>query len=639
MKQFLFLSVLVLWLAPKLGAQVNYWQQKVKYTIAVNLNTRTNQLSGNEKLEYTNNSPDTLKKVFYHLYWNAFQPNSMMDVHNRELMQHKTTPSGWEDLQKDKILHLKPQEIGYQKVASFTMNGIPQSYQVHETILEVFLSKPILPHTTVTLEMNFEAQVPVQIRRSGRDNPKTGVRYSMSQWYPKICEYDADGWHPTPYVAREFYGVWGDYDVRITLDKNYILGGTGSLQNAAEIGYGYEPPGTKVARPAGKKLTWNFIAENVHDFMWAADPGYQHVIKRIPNGPTIHVLYVNQQQDSAVDTSWQELADAVVTVFPFIAKHFGKYGYPHFSVIQGGDGGMEYPMSCLVAEANVGSVFHEMLHSWYQGMLGTNESLYAWMDEGFTSYAYALVWDYYLNAYVQQHPENTRAQQMNEHFKTLLPAHHSDNYNKYYNLQKSGLEEPLATHADHFTTRVGYEVGVYAKGAVFLEQLGYIVGAKVRDKILLEYLEQWQFKHPTAHDFLRVAEKVSGLQLDWYQEYWINSTKTIDYAIDRVWSENGKTKVQLSRRGTMPMPVDLTIKYKDGSSAIAYIPQYVMFGNKSHDETPLPVTNYPAWKWTHPTYTLTLEKSISQIAALEIDTSQRMADVTRDNNQYLLPAK
>ncbi len=157
------------------------------------------------------------------------------------------------------------------------MNGRPQKFEMLETILEVKLDKPILPKSKVVFDMEFEAQVPLQIRRSGRDNPTTKVRYSMSQWYPKLCEYDYDGWHPTPYVGREFYGVWGDFDVNISIDKNYILGGTGYLQNANQIGYGYEEAGAKVVRPAGNKLTWKFTAPNVHDFMWAADPDFKHV--------------------------------------------------------------------------------------------------------------------------------------------------------------------------------------------------------------------------------------------------------------------------------------------------------------------------------------------------------------------------
>jgi hypothetical protein len=243
--------------------------------------------------------------------------------------------------------------------------------------------------------MEFEAQVPLQIRRSGRDNPSTGVRYSMSQWYPKLCEYDYEGWHPTPYVAREFYGVWGDYEVNITLDKNYIIGGTGYLQNANQIGYGYESKGAKIARPSGQTLTWRFTAPNVHDFVWAADPQFKHITRNIPGGPTIHVLYKNKPGNTTNDNAWNEVADAAVTVLPFIEKHFGAYPYKQYSFIHGGDGGMEYPMATLVSGPGLGTAFHEWMHSWYQMMLGTNESLYAWMDEGFTTYAEDLVSAYY----------------------------------------------------------------------------------------------------------------------------------------------------------------------------------------------------------------------------------------------------
>ncbi|HYC30501.1 MAG TPA: M1 family peptidase, partial [Chitinophagaceae bacterium] len=262
-------------------AQPDRWQQRVKYNMDVKMDVNTNRFTGKQKLEYTNNSPDTLKKVFYHLYWNAFQPNSMMDARSRRqgTIAIRKDRNGndivdWDGRVRDRIAHLGPDEIGYQRVKNLKMNGRTQTTKEHETILEVVLDKPILPKSKVVFELDFEAQVPVQIRRSGRDNAE-GVRYSMSQWYPKLCEYDYEGWHPTPYVGREFYGVWGDYDVNITIDKTYLICGTGYLQTPEKIGFGYEPAGTKVPAPAGPTLTWHFIAPNVHDFMWAADPEYK----------------------------------------------------------------------------------------------------------------------------------------------------------------------------------------------------------------------------------------------------------------------------------------------------------------------------------------------------------------------------
>ena len=193
-------------------SQYGYWQQRVRYRMVVHLDVHTNLLTGIQHLEYYNESPDTLHRVFYHLYWNAFQPGSMMDVRSREL--GKIIIGGqpdWDPRIGARIEHLKPDQIGYDSVISFRMNGRPQHFKILETIMEVNLGNPILPHTHVDFDLRFKDQVSIQIRRSGRDNAQ-GVRFSMSQWYPKICEYDFEGWHPTPYVGREFYGVWGDYD-------------------------------------------------------------------------------------------------------------------------------------------------------------------------------------------------------------------------------------------------------------------------------------------------------------------------------------------------------------------------------------------------------------------------------------------
>lgn len=633
-------SIFLYW--TMLGTAVNAqarWQQKVKYTMDIDMDVVTNRFTGKQQLVYTNNSPDTLDKVFYHLYFNAFQPNSMMDVRSRELGKGKgRRGADWDPRVRDRILHLTPEEIGYQKINALAMNGVPQPFEVRETILEVKLKKPILPGSSVTFTMAFEAQVPLQVRRSGRDNPQTGVRYSMSQWYPKLCEYDQEGWHPTPYIAREFYGVWGDYEVNITIDKTYLLGGTGYLQNPQQIGYGYEAAGTKVERPAGNKLTWRFSAPNVHDFMWAADPDYRHLVRQIPNGPVIHVLYNNPANSPRTDTAWKEVADAAVVVLPFIEKRFGQYPYKQYSFIHGGDGGMEYPMGTLLAGPGLGTVFHEWMHSWYQMMLGTNESLYAWMDEGFTDWATDLVSDYYRdNVTRKKILNNPAALKSMDSIAAVLPLSHSGNYDGYYALAKSGMEEPLTTHADHFNTNFAYSLASYSKGAVFLEQLGYITGAGTRDAIMLEYYKQWRFKHPAVSDFMRIAEKVSQMKLDWYKEYWVNSTKTIDYGIDSLWEEGGKTLIRLRRIGKMPMPIDCVVRFRDGSRLLCYIPQYLMFGGKDAEDMNLPRQVFESWKWTHPDYVFAIDRKINEIKSIEIDPSQRMADVERGNNQLVIP--
>lgn len=652
------------------NAQPDRWQQRVKYTMDINMDVNTNRFTGKQKLEYTNNSPDTLKKVFYHLYWNAFQPNSMMDARSQEL--GKTLVNGrpdWDGRVRDRIANLKPDEIGYQKILSLKMNGVVQNFTMQETILEVTLSKPILPKSKVVFDMDFETQVPIQIRRSGRDNPGTGVRYSMSQWYPKLCEYDYEGWHPTPYVAREFYGVWGDYEVKITIDKNYLIGGTGYLQNPAQIGFGYETAGTKVVKPAGEKLTWHFIAPNVHDFMWAADPEYAHITRTITNGPVIHVIYnkdvaqLKKQWDAmseqgrkrydgsmekfiaSWDAQWTRIADAAVTVLPYIEKKFGAYPYKQYTFIHGGDGGMEYPMGTLIVSPSIGTAFHEWMHTWYQMLMGTNEGEYAWMDEGFTSYAEALVSEYYEKVTKMKVTQDSigtgpRKKQLVDSLTgtgTFFGQEnpHAGAYSGYISLVKSKLEEPLTTHADHYETNTAYSIASYSKGEVFMEQLGYIVGAEVRDKILLEYYRLWHFKHPNVNDLIRVAENVSGIQLDWYREYFVNTTKFIDYGVDTLWDEGGKVKIQLSRVGKMPMPIDLYIEFKDGRKQIAYIPMYLMFGAKQPENPSISTKAYAAWKWTHPTYIVEIDGKVADIKNVEIDPSKRMADVDRANNKPL----
>lgn len=613
-KKFLTIFTFCFLLFTYVFAQPNRWQQHVKYAMNVDVNVNTNQFTGTEKLIYTNNSPDKLPRVFFHLYWNAFQPGSEMDVRSQEL--GKILINGrpdWDGRVRDRISKLTPTEIGYDSVLSIKINGVEQKVKYHETMLEVDLANPILPKSSVTFDITFKAQVPVQIRRSGRDNVE-GIRYSMSQWYPKMCEYDYEGWHPTPYIAREFYGVWGDYDVTIKIDKSYKIGASGVLQNASAIGWGYDKPGTPLKDISTEKRTWHFIANNVHDFVWAADPNYEHLVRK-QDGVTLNVIY---KKVDSLESKWQTVADAAVIVLPYMEKRFGKYAFPQYSFIQGGDGGMEYPMATLIKGPSLGTVFHEWMHSWYQMMLGTNESLYPWMDEGFTTWAEGEVSAYYDS--VKNIPQSDK-----------LPLHHANSYLGYYFLLRQHLEEPMSTHSDHYNTNLAYEINAYSRGDIFLEQLGYIVSDSVRDKILLEYYKLWRFKHPNATDFVKVAQDVSNIQLDWYKEYWIYTTKTIDYGIDSLWYEDGITKIRLRRIGQMPMPIDLEITFRDSSKELHYVPLDLMFGDKPAENDEPRVVHH-AWPWTNPTYVVEIKHPLNDIIKVEIDPTKRMADVNEKNN-------
>ena len=579
----------------------SYWQQKADYKIAIDLDVETHQYKGVQELTYTNNSPDTLYRVFYHLYFNAFQPGSEMDVRSRNI----------EDSDKrvgDRISKLLPSEIGFIKPQRLTQDGVLLSFEIAGTILEVDLNTPILPNKSTVFTMDWDAQIPVQVRRSGRNNAE-GVAYSMTQWFPKIAEYDFEGWHAVPYIAREFHSVWGDYDVRIKLDENYIIGGTGYLQNSDKKGLG--------KKTKGNTRTWHFKAPNVHDFAWAADKNFIHDTYKGPNGVILNFYYKN---DPEIIENWKNLQEKTAQLLSYFNKHIGDYPYKQYSVIQGGDGGMEYAMCTLITgkrklESLIGVTAHELAHTWFQFLLATNESKHEWMDEGFTSYISNLA--------------------MNEIMKEGKDNPNSNSYRGYSYIATSGKEQPQSTQADRYTTNTGYSIAAYSKGAVFLSQLEYVIGKDNLNKTLLRYYKEWAFKHPTPNDFIRVAEKVSGAELDWYLTDWTQTTNTIDYGIKNIVSEKEKTTITIERIGLMPMPIDIKVTYEDGKMDNFYIPLQMMRTNKPNPRIGESWTVLPDWAWAYPNYSFVLKKD-KRIKSIVIDDSGLMADINLENNTYNL---
>lgn len=610
MRVFGSILLLIVFYSVSTFAQHGYWQQHVSYQMEIDMNVATHQFEGKQKLVYTNNSSDTLTKVFYHLYFNAFQPGSMMDVRSRTIPDPDPRVG-------DRISKLKPDEIGYHKIDRLTQDGSSLEYHVQGTVLEVNLARPILPGGKAEFLMDFHSQVPLQVRRSGRDNVQ-GIDYSMTQWYPKMAEYDQEGWHSDPYVGREFYGVWGDFDVKISIDKKYVLGGTGYLQNPNEVGHGYETTGTSVKEPLGDKLIWHFVAPKVHDFAWAADPEYVHDIKQVSNGPTLHFLYLP-------DTSghWAKLQNEFTNAFSLMNDQFGKYPYNQFSVIQGGDGGMEYPMATLITSGRtygglLSVTVHEAFHNWYYGVLATNEAKYPWMDEGFTSFA-------------QDHI-------LNQLRGNKQPNPHVGDVSSLIELHNRGIEEPLSTHADHFQTNACYGISSYSKGSVFLMQLEYIVGKDAFWKGMKRYFNEWKFKHPTPNDFLRVMEKTSGLELNWFMDLWVGTTQYIDYSIEEVDREKGqKTEVVLKRIGQIPMPLDIKVVDKEGKEHWYYIPVGLMRGEKPAEDGQQNRTVLADWEWTNPTYSFDIDVKKKKIESIQIDPSARLADFNAINGVYPFP--
>lgn len=589
-----------------------YWQQQADYKMIIDMNVETFQYKGNQHLTYTNNSPDTLTRVYYHLYLNAFQPGSNMDVRLQQIKdpdKRMVNNIGTNDnpIYESRISKLSPNEIGYLNVTSLTQNGVPLIYNIVDTVLEVDLATPIQPGEQTTFDMVFNAQLPVQIRRNGRNN-REGVAISMAQWYPKIAEYDFEGWHADAYIAREFHGVWGNFDVKISIDKDYIIGGTGYLQNPEDVGHGY---GSKTNNTGNDKLTWHFKAPMVHDFTWAADPNYIHDKLQVKNGPLLHFFYKNNPETK---DNWKALQPVAAELMFYFSNAIGAYPYKQYSIIQGGDGGMEYGMCTLITGGRslrglIGVTSHEMAHSWFQFLLATNESKHEWMDEGFTSYI------------------STSA--MNDVMKLNRKNPHLSSYNRYIALANSGDEQALTTHADRYNINSAYSTSAYSKGAVFLAQLGYIIGKDNLTKTIKKYFTDFAFKHPTPNAIIRTAEKVSGLELDWYLTDFGQTTNTIDYGIKTVNDLNEMTEITLERKQLMPMPIDLTVNYLDGSSDNFYIPLEMMRGEKPINGRAIALAD---WPWVNPYYTFSIDVKKDFIASIVIDPSEHMADTNKSDN-------
>ena len=573
----------------------SYWQQRVEYKIRIDFDHKNHQFLGKQNLKYFNNSNDTINKVFFHLYFNAFQPGSMMDVRSRSLPDPDRRVM-------DRISKLNKNEIGFHEINKIQQDGKNVRHHVQGTILEVELVDPLIPNESTEFYLEYFSQVPVQIRRSGRNN-KEGIDYSMAQWFPKIAEYARQGWHANPYIAREFYAPWGDFDVSISINKNYIVAATGILENKTK---------------EKNKNVWNFKAKNVHDFVWAADPDYVHDILKV-DSENLELHFYYQKTNDEMVSNWKRLQDDTADAFRYINGKFGKYPYTKYSVIQGGDGGMEYPMATLITgERSYPSLLsvtiHEALHSWYQMLLGTNESYLAWMDEGFTSFAQNIT---FINKF-------------NEIYNLDFTNPLERSYNRYYNFIKTGLEEPLSTHSDHFSTNQAYGVGSYTKGAIFLMQLGYIIGEDKLFKGLRRYYNEWKFKHPNEYDFLRIMEKESGIELDWYIDYWVKTTHHIDYSLETKKKDDGKISLSVNRIGKIPMPIEIEVLYEDLSTDIYYIPLSIMRGKKDNSNGKLILLE--DWEWVNESYQIDLDDSDKKIKKIEINPSGKLADVDKTNN-------
>jgi hypothetical protein len=600
MKSLLTYCFILLFGIPALFSQHNTWQQKADYNIAIDYNIQNDNYLGTESIQYINRSADTLNKVYFHLYFNAFQPGSDMDV----FVQNIPDPQRGLDW---KLKYLTSSEIGKMQVEQVLQDSKITRINHLGTILEVDLAEPILPGSTCKLEVSFTAQTPVISRRAGRKNEE-GIELTMSQWYPKLCVYNSNGWQLTPYIGREFHSDFGDYDVQIRIDSSFI------------VAAGSDSVSVKKDEKSNKN-TWHFKSDNVIDFAWAADPDYQHYSVTTEDDITLHFYY---QEAQNTENRWEKMSTPLKAIFPYINQRFGQYPYKSFHFIQAGDGGMEYPKSTFITgERSLGSLIgvsvHEIMHSWYQGVIATQENLYSWMDEGFASFASTEIKNY--------------MRKENIYFKAIEENPYKIQYDNYTYLANSGYEEAMHTPSNFFFSNFAYNVASYQKGEIFLKQLEYVIGKDKLDLALLKYFEEWQFKHPTPEDFIHVAEKVSEIKLDWYLYFWTKTTHKIDYELTVKETNPDKTVIRILKKGKMPMPIDLLIEYKDGSDAVFIIPLDLMYGQKStiYDSNEITLQ---AWPWTHSEYEIALNISINDIKSVRIDPSERLADISKLNNRW-----
>jgi len=570
-------------------AQYPGWQQEADYTMEIDLDVATRQFEGVSEIRYTNHSPDSLRRLYLHLFFNAFQPGSGMDVRSQMLPDPDPRVGA-------RIASLPPDEQGAMHVEALKVNGVPARGLSEEgTVLVVDLARAVQPGETAVIALEWSGRVPRQIRRSGWMN-REGVEFSMAQWYPRICGYDQDGWHPNPYIGREFHGDFGRFDVTIRLAPGYQVAGTGEniALNSAETG------------------VWRLTADRVLDHVWAADPDFERIESSTARGTALEFVH---EADSAYRAAWEALPSYTAKAFDCLEGLVGPYPYPRYAVIQAGDGGMEYPMATLVTghrglKSLVGVTVHELAHSWFQAVLAFNETLHPWMDEGFTSYATEVCF--------------------NRLFPDPKARLHAEAYSGYIALARSGKEEPLTTHADRYKTNTAYGVASYSKGELVLAQLGGVVGPEVRDAALRRFYAEYSFLHPGPADFARTVERTAGMELDWYFKYLVETTEKVDVAVvDVTWS-NDTVQVELRRNEEIPVPVDLVLKHPDGTTIAYHIPIDLQYGHR-----PLRPNERlaPDWVWPHTNYRLRVPMTVLP-QQVEVDPDRWWADVNRENNQW-----
>ncbi|MBC7950131.1 MAG: M1 family metallopeptidase [Chitinophagaceae bacterium] len=493
-------------------AQQPYWQQQVDYQIAVALNDKNHSLKGDITIEYTNNSPDKLDFIWFHLWPNAYKNETT--AYAKQVFRDKDGKKRWRDM-KDK---------GYIDSLSFTVNGQKAKLEMDKENIDVaklVLPSSLAPGQKVTIRTPFFVKIPTYSSRSGH----MGESYIICQWYPKPAVYDRKGWHPIPYLDQgEFYSEFGSFDVNITVPSTYVVGSTGTLQSKEEsdkykeIGIANNKEGSFIKYTngrAGVAKTLQYKGENIHDFAWFADKDFiiRYDTAQLASGTIIDVFtysYENGNKNWKKSTSYVE--DAIRSYSTWI----GEYPYPVAQAVEGPknvmSGGMEYPMITLITSPDAdeayldGVIAHEVGHNWFYGILGSNERDHAWMDEGINTY-YQFRYEamkYKANSvFGEMLPQEVRAKSLPDFLSTIYMA-----------LSEIPMEEAIETPAADFADKERYGLVVYLKAAIWMYLVEMSLGEEKLSKVIKAYYNDWKFRHPYPEDLKAEFEKQLNIRAD-----------------------------------------------------------------------------------------------------------------------------
>ena len=617
-----------------------YWQQDIHYKIDATIDEKTHVIHASQQLEYWNNSPDTLYFVYFHLYQNAFVKGSYLQELQKELKVNA------------RLGRYESAGLG-TVVENIKVEGEEVASELDNTILKVHLPRPLYPGNHTSISMDFSTFWDNgSTRRRMKMYPAWGfMHYNGVQWFPKIAVYDRKfGWDTYQHMNKEFYGEFGVYEVSLNFPSNYVVEATGALQNRKEVlpdtlrakldmklfanKPWNEPPSTIIPYKPGERKVWRYRAENVHDFAFTADPSYR-IATTYWNG--VECVGIAQEPHASL---WQNSADYVASIIKTFSTEVGLYEYPKMVAADAADG-MEYPMLTLDNGADPGYrglLVHEIAHNWFYGMVGNNETYRAGMDEGFTKYLTAEGLEKIDGPFlVQNKPAGWKGR-----FWEPSLARDARVYNAYLYNALNGEPFPLNTHSYDFNDALHHENGygtVYYKISTMLYNLKYTLGDSLFNAAFRNYFHQWKFAHPYPEDFRNSIIHYTNVDLNWFFDQWMETTKTIDYKIKDISRIRGTDSFKISflRKGRMQMPLDFTVTGKDGARQSYHIPN--TWFTKETEARVLP--KWYGWNRLHPRYTATVHVP-SGLKKVEIDTTDRLADINPLNNEKrvgLLPWK